>query len=63
MEPSWSILSEEKLLMYEADRESATVEAWLQEHPEVELVIRDRGKDFTKAATKGAPQTGSGPHQ
>jgi len=39
-----------------ADRESATVEAWLQEHPEVELVIRDRGKDFTKAATRGAPQ-------
>jgi transposase len=39
-----------------ADRESATVEAWLQEHPEIELVIRDRGKDFAKAATKGAPQ-------
>ncbi len=39
-----------------ADRESATVEAWLQEHPEGELVIRDRGKDFTKAATRGAPQ-------
>src|SRR6266566_155475 len=56
MEPSWSILSEEKLLMCEAFRESATVEAWLHEHPEVELVIRDRGKDFTKAATMGAPQ-------
>src|SRR6266566_3564750 len=39
-----------------ADRESATVEAWLKAHPEVELVIRDRGKDFTKAATMGAPQ-------
>src|SRR6266566_8005806 len=39
-----------------ADRGSATVEAWLQEHPEVELVVRDRGKDFTKAATRGAPQ-------
>ncbi len=56
MEPSWSILSEEKLLMCEAFRESATVEAWLQEHPEVELVIRDHGKDFSKAATMGAPQ-------
>jgi transposase len=42
--------------MCEAFRESATVEAWLLEHPEVELVIRDRGKDFTKAATIGAPQ-------
>src|SRR5205809_3593946 len=39
-----------------ADRGSATVEAWLHEHPEVELVIRDRGKNFTKAATVGAPQ-------
>ena len=39
-----------------ADRESATVEAWLQAHPEVEFVSRDRGKDFTKAATLGAPQ-------
>ena len=56
MEPFWSILSAEKLLMCEAFRESATVEAWLKEHPEVEFVSRDRGKDFTKAATMGAPQ-------
>jgi transposase len=39
-----------------ADRESATVAAWLQAHPEVEVVSRDRGKDFAKAATLGAPQ-------
>lgn len=39
-----------------ADRESTTVEAWLKKHPEVELVVRDRGKDFAKAATAGAPQ-------
>jgi transposase len=39
-----------------ADRESATVEAWLQAHPEIEVVSRDRGKDFTKAATRAAPQ-------
>jgi transposase len=56
MEPSWSTSSAETLLMCEAFRDSATVEAWLEEHPEVELVIRDRGKDFAKAATKGAPQ-------
>src|SRR5437667_6515119 len=56
MEPSWSIWSAEKLLMCEAFRESATVEAWLKEHPEVEFVSRDRGKNFTKAATRGAPQ-------
>src|SRR5437763_16137525 len=42
--------------MCEAFRESATVEAWLKEHPEVAFVSRDRGKEFTKAATVGAPQ-------
>src|SRR5436309_12445720 len=56
MEPSWSILSAEKLLMCEAFGESATVEAWLKEHPEVAFVSRDRGKEFTKAATVGAPE-------
>jgi transposase len=49
-------LERRKIIDVLTDRESATVEAWLQEHPEVELVIRDRGKDFTKAATRGAPQ-------
>ncbi|HEY6411500.1 MAG TPA: ISL3 family transposase [Ktedonobacteraceae bacterium] len=49
-------LERRKIIDVLADRESATVAAWLQEHPEVELVIRDRGKDFTKAATVGAPQ-------
>ncbi len=39
-----------------ADRESATVEAWLRAHPEVDIVSRDRGKEFAKAATLGAPQ-------
>jgi transposase len=38
------------------DRESATVEAWLKEHPEVDIVSRDRGKEFAKAARLGAPQ-------
>jgi len=49
-------LERRKIIDVLADRESATVEAWLQEHPEIELVIRDRGKDFSKAATVGAPQ-------
>src|SRR5579875_2738558 len=38
------------------DRESATVEKWLADHPEVEIMSRDRGKEFRKAATKAAPQ-------
>jgi transposase len=49
-------LERRKIIDVLADRESTTVEAWLKEHPEVELVIRDRGKDFIKAATAGAPQ-------
>jgi transposase len=49
-------LERRKIIDVLADRESATVAAWLQEHPEVELVIRDRGKGFSKAATMGAPQ-------
>jgi len=49
-------LERRKIIDVLADRESATVEAWLQEHPAVEFVIRDRGKDFSKAATMGAPQ-------
>src|SRR5437588_6016897 len=49
-------LERRKIIDVLADRESATVEAWLQEHPEVEFVSRDRGKEFAKAATLGAPQ-------
>src|SRR5437764_8252988 len=49
-------LERRKIIDVLADRESATVEAWLKEHPEVEFVSRDRGKEFTKAATVGAPQ-------
>src|SRR3989441_5253180 len=49
-------LERRKIIDVLADRESATVEAWLKEHPEVAFVSRDRGKDFTKAATLGAPQ-------
>ncbi len=49
-------LERRKIIDLLADRESATVEAWLQEHPEVEIVSRDRGKEFAKAATLGAPQ-------
>src|SRR5947209_1925082 len=49
-------LERRKIIDVLADRESATVEAWLQAHPEVDIVSRDRGKEFAKAATKGAPQ-------
>lgn len=37
-------------------REAAEVAAWFQAHPEIEIISRDRGKDYIKAATEGAPQ-------
>jgi transposase len=49
-------LERRKIIDVLPDRESATVEAWLKEHPEVTIVSRDRGKEFAKAAKLGAPQ-------
>jgi len=37
------------------DREPATVAQWLQEHPGVEVVARDRGKHYIEGVTQGAP--------
>ena len=39
-----------------ADRSVETSKAWLHQHPEIDLVSRDRGKIFREAATEGAPQ-------
>src|SRR5262249_7521943 len=39
------------------DRRSETAAAWMQAHPEIDLVSRDRGGDYAAAARKGAPQT------
>ena len=38
------------------DRELATVRAWLAAHREIEVVSRDRGAGYGRAASKGAPQ-------
>lgn len=38
------------------NREAVDVAAWLQAHPEIEIISRDRGKEYIKAATEGAPQ-------
>jgi transposase len=37
------------------DRETATVKAWLEAHPGIELVSRDRASAYSKAASEGAP--------
>lgn len=38
------------------DREAATVLRWLEQHPEIEIIIRDRAVAYANAACAGAPQ-------
>jgi transposase len=38
------------------DRDADTVAAWLKDHPEVEVVSRDRSAAYAQAATEGASQ-------
>jgi transposase len=38
------------------DREAESTSLWLTEHPEVDIVSRDRGLVYLDAATSGAPQ-------
>ncbi len=38
------------------DRDAETVKKWLEAHPGVELISRDRGPTYTRAASEAAPQ-------
>ena len=38
------------------DREAATVAAWLQDHPGIEIVSRDRASAYAEATRRAAPQ-------
>ncbi len=39
-----------------SDRTAETVAAWLKQHPEIQIVTRDRSTEFARAITIGAPQ-------
>jgi transposase len=38
------------------DRKAETAKAWIQAHPEIDLISRDRAGDYATAAHQGAPQ-------
>jgi transposase len=38
------------------DREAASARAWLERHPQIRIIARDRGGAYAEAATKGAPR-------
>jgi transposase len=38
------------------DRSAESLAAWLQDHPGVEIITRDRGPDYIEGATTGAPE-------
>jgi transposase len=37
------------------DRSAATLRAWLEQHPGVEIIARDRSTEYARGATAGAP--------
>ncbi|MBO0780398.1 MAG: ISL3 family transposase [Ktedonobacteraceae bacterium] len=39
-----------------ADRETESIKQWLQFHPEIEMISRDRGGVYADGAAQGAPQ-------
>ncbi len=39
-----------------SDRTAETVAAWLKQHPEVEIIARDRSSEFVRGINLGAPQ-------
>jgi transposase len=49
-------LETHRILALLPDRSAPTAATWMQAHPEIELVSRDRSTEFAKAVAEGAPQ-------
>ncbi|GCE10106.1 hypothetical protein KDAU_74350 [Dictyobacter aurantiacus] len=49
-------LQTHKVLEVLPDRAAKTAAAWMAEHPELEIISRDRGGDYAAAVRKAAPQ-------
>lgn len=53
---SYATLERRRVVALLPDREIATVEAWLADHPEIEIVSRDRGGGYREAAARVRPR-------
>jgi transposase len=49
-------LQNHKVIDLLPDRKAETAKVWMQTHPEIDLVSRDRGGDYAAGAREGAPQ-------
>jgi transposase len=49
-------LQSHKVIDLLADRKAETAKVWMQAHPEIDLVSRDRAGDYAAGAREGAPQ-------
>ncbi len=49
-------LQRHKVIDLLPDRKAETAKAWIQTHPEIKVVSRDRAGDYATAAHQGAPQ-------
>ena len=49
-------LARHRVIALLPERSAASTVAWLEQHPEIEVITRDRSKLYADAATRGAPQ-------